>query len=420
MTLIMIFEFLIGMTDIYIAGKVGKEIQATYGFVIQIYFVFIIIANALTTGTVSVISRLFSTGDEKELGSAVFSTLLITAAAGVVFGIAGILLTPYIIDLAGIPRQLKPPGIALGQIYAAGLIFHYMLISINGILRSCKKVGLSLITMAVVCACNIGLNYFLVFFTPLGYKGIALSTAVSVLAGCTLNLRYVRLFVPFSAMVFAGRRVREIIRIGWPFGLSQAFWQVHSMALYLILSSLRHNSVEVLAAFSAGLRIESVVFLPAVAFNMAGAVITGNLIGEKRPGDAFRAGIVTMFMGVSIVVVISASMAMAAPWIAGKLSINPVVISEAVRYIYINMAGEPFMAIWIILAGALSGAGDTKSVMFVIVSSTWLVRVPLCYLFIIVLGSGPQAVWWTMVLSQFISAVLILKRYAGRKWLEAG
>jgi len=48
LTLIMFFEFLIGLTDVYIAGKVSKEIQATYGFVIQLYFIFIVIGNALT------------------------------------------------------------------------------------------------------------------------------------------------------------------------------------------------------------------------------------------------------------------------------------------------------------------------------------------------------------------------------------
>jgi len=48
LTLIMVFEFLIGLTDVYIAGKVSKEIQATYGFVIPLYFIFIVIANALT------------------------------------------------------------------------------------------------------------------------------------------------------------------------------------------------------------------------------------------------------------------------------------------------------------------------------------------------------------------------------------
>jgi Na+-driven multidrug efflux pump len=50
MTLIMFFEFLIGLTDIYVAGRVGKEVQAAYGFVIQLYFVFIIVGNALSMG----------------------------------------------------------------------------------------------------------------------------------------------------------------------------------------------------------------------------------------------------------------------------------------------------------------------------------------------------------------------------------
>jgi len=417
MTLIMVFEFLIGITDIYVAGKVGKEIQATYGFVIQFYFVFIIIANALTTGTVSVVSRLFSSGDREELGRAIFSILIITTAAGLLFGIPGILFTPAFINLVNIPADLKPLGAPLGQMYAAGLIFHYILINTNGVLRSCKKVGLSLGTMALVCACNIFLNFFFVFGTPLGYIGIGLATALSTLAGCALNLRHLRSLVPSSAMTFAARRVREIIGIGWPLGLSQALWQLHSMALYLILSSLPRNNIEILAAFSAGLRIESAAFLPAIAFHMANAVITGNLIGEGKRADAFRAGMVTALMGVSMVVLIAFGVVMAAPWLASVLSQNAIVTREATTYIYINMLGEPFMAFWLILAGALSGAGDTKSIMFIITACTWLVRVPLCYLFVVVLGFEAHAVWWTMNLSQFLAAVLVFKRYMGRKWL---
>ena len=60
MTLIMFFEFMTGLADVYIAGRVGKEIQAAYGFIIQLYFVFIIVGNALTVGSVSIISRLFT------------------------------------------------------------------------------------------------------------------------------------------------------------------------------------------------------------------------------------------------------------------------------------------------------------------------------------------------------------------------
>ncbi len=417
MTLIMVFEFLIGITDIYVAGKVGKEIQATYGFVIQIYFAFIIIANALTTGTVSVISRLFSSGDRKDLGRAIFSILIVTTAAGLLLGTLGVILTPGLINIVNIPARLKPLGAPLGQIYAAGLIFHYILINTNGLLRSCKRVRLSLTTMATVCVCNISLNFLFVFGTPLGYLGIALATALSTLAGSILNLRHLRSLVPRSTMTFSTERAREVAGIAWPFGLSQALWQVHSMVLYLILSSLPRNSIEILAAFSAGLRIESAAFLPAIAFHMANAVITGNLLGERRSATAFRAGLVTALTGVCLVVLIAFGVVIAAPGLASMLSDNAVVAREAVVYLYINMLGEPFMALWVILAGALSGAGDTRSMMLIAAACTWLVRVPLCYLFVVVIGFEAHAVWWTMNLSQVLAALLMFKRYMGKRWL---
>ena len=173
MILIMFFEFLIGLTDIYIAGRVGKEIQATYGFVIQLYFVFVIIANAITTGTVSMVSRLFTTGDKNILNNAIYSTVVTTVVSGIIFGVAGIVFTPLLITFINIPTELKSFAIPLGKIYAAGLLFHYIVINTNGILRACKRVRTSLKTMFVVCVVNVGLNFFLVFHTSIGYKGIA-------------------------------------------------------------------------------------------------------------------------------------------------------------------------------------------------------------------------------------------------------
>jgi len=44
MTLIMFYQFLITFVDVYIAGKVGKEVQAAYGFVAQLYFILVVVA----------------------------------------------------------------------------------------------------------------------------------------------------------------------------------------------------------------------------------------------------------------------------------------------------------------------------------------------------------------------------------------
>jgi putative MATE family efflux protein len=417
LTLIMFFEFVIGLTDVYIAGKVGKEVQAAYGFVIQLYFIFIVIGNALTVGTVSVVSRLFTSRKQDELERVIFSSLVTAAVIGTFFVLGGLLLTSPILNLLSLPGELKPLVPPFIRIYATGLLFHYVLINSNGILRSCHQIKKSLMTMTLVCVLNIVLNFAYVFNTPLGFKGIALATASSVFIGSLINLIWVKRLI-HSTKSFAWDPVKRVLRIGWPIGVLQALWQLASMVLFLILSALPEKRVETLAALTAGLRIESVIYLPAFAFNMANAVVVGNSLGEKKEKEAFRGGIVTALIGVALVMMMVIAVILNARWIASALSPDERVVQECVKYIYISMVSEPFMAWGVILGGGLSGAGDTKSLMTRVALSLWLVRIPLSYLFVVVLGFGAIWVWWSMNFSQFLQAFLITKRYLHGRWLQ--
>jgi putative MATE family efflux protein len=417
LTVIMFFEFLMGLTDVYIAGRVSKEIQATYGFVFQFYFVLIVIANALTVGTVSVVSRLCASGDRIGVSESIFSSLVGAAGTGMFVAGAGFLFSSEVIRVLNIPEQLKPYCISFIKIYAMGLLFHYLLINSNGVLRSCDRVKESLKTQALVCALNIGLNFLLVFHTPLGFRGIAVATASSVFIGSMINLLKVRTLMT-DAGGFSIDSVRKMIAIGWPIGMLQVLWQFSSMVLFLILSLLTEHRVEILAALTTGLRIESVIYLPVFGFNMANAVIVGNQLGERKEEDAFRSGFITAAIGVSVVAIMVIAVILNARWIASFLSHNEIVIRESMKYIYISMISEPFMAWGIILGGGLNGAGDTRSVLIRVALSVWLVRIPLSYIFVVFFGFGPVSVWWSMNTSQFLQAFLMSKRYFDRKWLS--
>lgn len=416
MTLIMFFEFMISLADVFIAGKINKEVQAAYGFVVQIYFIFTVIGNALTVGTVSVISRLCQNTKEESYATAVFSIVAMIGLTGLVLGIAGIFLTPIIFDWLSVPEVIKQYGRPLASIYAAGLIFHYLLINTNGILRACKGIHKSLRTMALACVLNISLNFLLVFFTPLGFKGIALSTAISVAIGSFWNLWLIKEFLN-RVKRFALDVVKNVTRIGWPSGILQIIWQLASMVLFIILSSLPQYNIEVISAFTNGLRIEAAIFLPAFAFNMSNAVIVGNLLGEKKSNQAFQAGLITAVIGVVIIILLSLVVFFNARSIASSLSNNEIVIRETVKYLYICLMSEPFMAWGVILSGALNGAGDTKSVMIRVALSVWLFRIPLSYLFGILLGYGAIAIWLAMNTSLVVQAFLISKRYLSKAWL---
>jgi len=274
----------------------------------------------------------------------------------------------------------------------------------------------SLKTMALVCVLNIALNFILVFHTSLGFRGIAAATASSVFIGSLINLWKVRSLIN-GERKFSLDLARKMMTIGWPIGLLQALWQASSMVLFLILSALPENKVEILAALTTGLRIESVIYLPVFGFNMANAVIVGNLLGEKKQGETFRSGIMTAVIGVFIVTLMVIVVILNARWIVSFLSNHPIVIRESITYLYISLISEPFMAWGMILGGGLSGAGDTRSVMIRVALSLWLVRIPLSFVLVVFLGFGPTSVWWSMNLSQFLQAFLISKRYIGKRWL---
>lgn len=415
MTLIMFFVFLVGIGDVYVAGRIGKEAQAAYGLASQLYFIFSIIAFALTAGTVSVISRLFGSPARDDLNIAVDTSLISAIASGILLSLFALAFSGSIINSFNIPQALKGLTAPLVRIYSFSLLFNYLLLNTNGILRSCGRIKQSLLTMALVSLLNVGLNFALSFGTPLGFKGIAAATGISTMIGCLLNLFFLRNAMTGS-FKFSLAILRNIFSIGWPAGVLQVFWQLSVLALFLIVSALPENNIEILAAFTNGLKIESVIFLPAFAFNMSSAVVVGNLLGKNSREDAFSAGIVTALAGVMIVSALTLMVMCNALSAARLISNNDIVIRESIRYIYIALLSEPVMAWGVILAGGLNGAGDTRRVMAAVVLSVWLVRVPLSYLLGVYFKLGAPAIWWSMNLSVALQAILITKRYFSKKW----
>ena len=61
-----------------------------------------------------------------------------------------------------------------------------------------------------------------------------------------------------------------------------------------------------------------------------------------------------------------------------------------------------------------SGAGDERHVLARVAFSIWVVRIPLAYLFVVVLRFGAASVWWSMNISRFIQAILLYRWYARR------
>jgi multidrug resistance protein, MATE family len=417
MIIIMLIDFLVSITDVFIAGKLGKEVQASVGFISQLYFVIMVIGNALTVGAVSIVSRLFGANKKAEVSNAVYTLAIASIALGLIIGTAAFIFSSSIMRALNVPDAVREYGTPLFRIYTVGLVFNFFLLATNGLLRACRMVKHSLSTMIVVCVVNIGLNFYLVFFTSLGFKGIILSTLIGYAIGCLVNYTHIKKLI-LPGRHFDKKLLKSMAGIGWPTGLQQIAWQLGGTMLFLIISSLPSNNIEIIAAFTNGLRIEAAIYVIAFALNNANAVIIGNLIGQGRRNEALKSGIVTALIGVVIITLQTVLVILNADTLSKALSQNDVVVHESMRYLYIAMLSEPIMAWAVIISGGLNGAGDTKSVMKVVLGSQWLVRLPLAYIAGVHFGFGPTAIWWAMNASILAHAVFISIRFFKKKWIK--
>ncbi|MDD2671931.1 MAG: MATE family efflux transporter [Syntrophales bacterium] len=425
MLIIMVFSFLVGLADVYVAGLIGPAVQAAVGFVTQIYFLIIIVANAISIGTLALVSRAIGAGDTGSAVDTAKQSLIFSMGAGVLLTVIPLMGSREIVAAAGFPPETREIAENFLRIFSFALGPNYILINTNAVFRARGEVKKPLLTMTVVSVTNIALDFLLVFgagpIPAWGYPGIASATAAASAAGMALNLlllfrsRFWRSIYSEPRAV-SPRTIRAIFRIGWPAAFLQIAWNTASIMLYNILARLKEAGIVSLASIANGLRIEAIIFLPAFALNMAASVLVGQNLGAGRPDQAENIGWRLAVMGAALTGAMAIIIFLWADRLASFLTGDDAVLQETARYLRINMFSEPFMALGTVMSGCLQGAGDTRSTMWVIFVSMWLVRLPLAWIFSHELSYGAPGVWTAMTISMCFQGLMMAWRFKLGRW----
>ena len=424
MLIIMIFNFLVGFVDVYVAGFISPEVQAAVGYVSLLYFFVIIIANAISIGTVALVSRAIGGGDFKQALEVARQSLLFGCLVAVVLTLVGIFLSREIVAAVGFPEEIREISETLLRIFSIALGANYLLIISNALFRASGDILHPLFTMFIVSAVNILGEFVLVFgwfsFPRMGYAGIAVATAIAVTLGMGINLilfygtRWRSIYR--GSWALSSATMKKIIDISWPAAMLQIAWNAGTIILYYFVGRLGQESVTAMAAISNGLRIESLIFLPAFALNLSASVLVGQNLGAGNPERA--EGVVWRISTAGIVILSALALAvfLRAEAFAALVARDPAVLEETANYLRINMIAQPFIALSFSVSGGLHGAGDTRGTMWVIIVAMWLIRLPIAYGFAFPLGYGATGVWWAMVISVTCQSFLMTWRFHSGKW----
>lgn len=421
----MLFHFLIGFVDVWVAGRIGRDVQASMGMVSQAFFIFLVVAVAVANGSVAAISQSMGAGLWRRVQRYVGLSLETAGVFGVFLLVGGFLFRDVFVNLLQTPEDLRPIVTYLLSVFLLVMPAYYLFIIGNAIMRAQQLVMYPLYGMMIVAGLNtfgdfaLGLGMF--GFPELGYQGLAWSTFGSVLAGGAFNLYILRRRKLLARQSFAPWRwVRRawpyLFRVAWPAGLLQVVWHTAYITLFSITASLPEGNVVALAGMSAGIRVESLIFLPGFAFNFTAGILVGHYLGAGQPEEAKRMGYRILGQGLLVISVLTVVMWQFLEPIAAFVAPDPEVQAEAVNYLRYNLAAMPFLLVSMILGGAFTGAGATMYQTLIMGGSAWLVRIPLAYVLghvALLLATG---VWLAMLLSMVVQALCMAYVYHFWNW----
>jgi len=276
---------------------------------------------------------------------------------------------------------------------------------------------------------NIALDYAFIFghwgSPEMGIKGAALAT---VLSGCFSVLlylvllsrrRYNRIYSTISGWFFDRELFTRMLRFGLPNGV-QFMLDMAGFTVFILLIG-RLGTVE-LAASNIAFNINTLAFMPMIGFGIAISVLVGRYLGEDNPGLAGYSAwsgfqLTLLYMGlVSLSYVlfpeiyISAFAARADPESFKPIRDIAIVLLRFVALYSI------FDTMNIIFASAIKGAGDTRFVMFMIVSLAMGGLAIPSYIAIIVLKMNIYSAWIIVTIYIILLGSCFLWRFLGGKW----
>ena len=423
--LMMLFLCLIGLSDVWAAGRLGREVQAGMGMVNQALLFFLVPAIALANSMATAVSQSFGAGRHRRVQRFVGLGLRAEAAIALMCMGAGLLLLNPLTLLLGMNDAIRPAGVYILNIYLYALPSYYLLIAGNAVFRSLRQTGLPLWVMMTVALLNLGGNLTLGLglwnFPSFGYKGLAWSTFFSVTCGTVLVLLLLRKHgLLIQAAPLPGKwsavALPYLFRVAWPSALNQLLWYAAFLMLFATAASLPQGSMQALAGMSAGMRVESLLYLPAFALGLTSSVIVGNSLNKLNVHQARNLGYRITLLGLGIISLPAILLWFAAEPLAGFMASDPDTAGEAATFLKFSICAMPFLVVYMILGGAMAGAGATIYQLLVMGGTAWLIRIPLAWYLGHVHMQEATGIWWAMFISLVFQALFMAYLFQTRDW----
>ncbi len=404
-------------------------------FAFQYYFVGFGLALALSSGTISVVSRFKGAGNHARADLAIKQSLWLAVAFSLpLVAAAQLFAAPLVALLTDDPAAIEQGAIYL-RVVTYALLFRFWSMIAARALQGSGDTRTPMYVNLVTVPTNLALNAALIFglgpFPELGIAGAAWGTTVSETLGALVFL-YLLVAGDYDVTLRLGGKqwdtdlVTELVRVSAPLAGTRLVGTFGRFPFLFVLATL---GTPVVAAFAIGRRVIMLAMMPAWGYSTASSTLVGQALGAGDDAEATAYGWDTTTIALVTQLLLAAVMALFARPIATVFTADTVQLTtDFVRVFALTVGG---FSVARSMRGALRGAGDTtwpfygKVVGLVARLGIVALALPVGTTFVVLgysvapgLGFGVTAAYAAILVDFYVQAGVNTLRFASGTWQD--
>ena len=413
-----IFQMLYNTVDSIVVGNfVGKEALAAVGSTTMIINMLVFFFNGFSVGAGVVIGQRFGAKEEKELHTAVETTMALTFVFCVLFTIIGMSYVRPMLYLMATPEDVFDNAASYLNIYFAGISGLLIYNMGSGILRAVGNTTLPLMFLVLTSILNIILDLFFVISLHMGIEGVAYATILSQFLSAALTLLLLSRTKEIYRLVWRDLRIDKtvtklIFAVALPAGIQSV---ITAFSNTFVQAYINYFGSSCMAGWSCYNKLDQIVFLTTQSIAMAATSFVSQNIGAKQEERANRGTMVSLALAVSTIVVVGGTLVLNARQAVRLFTQDESVIAFGVMFIRTNTMFVMFNGVNHVLAGALRGRGDSRGPMYIMLMGFVVLRQ--IYLFVLTrfISNTPRPVGFSYPVGWMLTMVMELTYYMYRR-----
>jgi len=361
----------------------------------QITYIITSLVVGLSMGATVLIGQYVGSGEQDSLRKVTATTLTVLPVAAVVLTVIMLIFKESVLTLMQTPPESYAEADRFLTVTVLGLIFIFGYNAFSAILRGMGDSKHPFYFVSAACVVNVALDFLFIAVFKWGAFGAALATVIAQAASMFMCIGYlikIRFHFDFKPSSFKidWKQLRMIIKIGLPTSASNSIVSISFLFITVIVNIV--GGVYASAAAGAAGKFNSFAFMPVIAISASITTMAAQSIGAgrmERAVSAARIGVAVSYLIMGLFFVLVQIFPAQVIALFGN---DPQMIAYGVTYLRAFSYDFLLLPFIFCVNGLFTAGGHTLFTMVSDMLSSILLRVPICWLFGVLLGWGMKGI----------------------------